>query len=455
MSASNHSTQAHSLSSGPSKLTEQRPCEIIDEVPLDWSGHGTSHVDYNKSDVLPLTQGRFLGHGMHGGVYETSCNGVKLAWKRKYCRRKIDERERREIEVIKKLSHRHIIGLMGTYTHGPFLGLLLWPVAICDLASLLEDVDWMQKRAYSETFNSSENWTEQTEEREARLQALGIATQYVTTRFAYNWAVAFLRRTIGCISSAVAYLHQSDIKHKDLKPSNIVLSKDGLWLTDFGTAIDFSVLSSSVTDNGERGTPKYFAPEVASFEPSGRAADIFSMGCIFFEIMILCIGYTLELSTELRQSNDKSFQSNLEWVKFWFLRNSCLEPDATVNVDEYLLGLVRSMLHAEADKRPTASRVEQDIAMISGLYSVFGSSQHLSQGRGVYRRCCQQETLCIQSKEMSPIAGSEVMIRITIGRTLLSQPDGDRWSFYIEPVVKNLIEAYHMFAVSTPVTPFS
>lgn len=101
-------------------LIQHSACEYIDGVPLDWSGHGTSHVDYNKSDVLPFTQGKFLGHGMYGGMYETSCNGVKLAWKRKYCRRKIGERERREIQVIKKLSHVHIVRLMGTYTRGPF-----------------------------------------------------------------------------------------------------------------------------------------------------------------------------------------------------------------------------------------------------------------------------------------------------------------------------------------------
>ncbi|CAN9382865.1 unnamed protein product [Alternaria alternata] len=259
--------------------TQQPPCEYIDGVPLDWSGHGTSHVDYNKSDVLPLSQGKFLGHGMQGGVYETNCNGVKLAWKRKYCRRKIGERERREIEVIKKLSHRHIIRLMGTYTHGPFLGLLLWPVATCDLATLLEDVDWLQKRVQLEE----------------------------------------------------------------------------------GMPLKF------VTDNGERGTPKYFAPEVASFEPSGRAADVFSMGCIFFEILILCSGRTLEFSTLLRRSNDKSFQSNLETVELWLVERYRKVPDDVADIDEYLLDLVRSMMDAEAHKRPTAGMVEQDIAMRSGL----------------------------------------------------------------------------------------
>ena len=90
-------SQLRSSSSGTSKTPNQPPCEYIDGVRLDWSGRGTSHVDYDKSDILPLTQGEFLGHGMHGGVYETSCNGIKLAWKRKYCRRKIGEREMREI----------------------------------------------------------------------------------------------------------------------------------------------------------------------------------------------------------------------------------------------------------------------------------------------------------------------------------------------------------------------
>jgi serine/threonine protein kinase len=432
-------------------LTEQPPCEYIDGVSLDWSGHGTSHVDYNKSDVLPLTQGKFLGHGMHGGVYETSCNGVKLAWKRKYCRRKIGERERREIEVIKKLSHRHIIRLMGTYTHGPFLGLLLWPVATCDLASLLEDVDWLQKPILLEQglpLKLSEEWTEQTEEREARLQALGILLGGVTT-LARDSAVAFLKSTIGCIASAVAYIHESDIKHKDLKPSNILLSRNGLWLTDFGTATDFSVLTTSVTDNGERGTPKYFAPEVARFEPSGRAADIFSMGCIFFEIMILCIECSLDLSVTLRSRNDRSFQSNLDNVKVWLIEDDWSDPQDTPSTEEYLSGLVGSMMDVEVDKRPTASIVEWDVAIISGKCSAYRSLYESSKEPGIYRDCCYQEAFRNQSRAMLPILGTEVMINITFGRTYLLPPYQNIWTFHIGYVDENLIQSVQMFAVSS------
>jgi hypothetical protein len=100
------STSTDSIDSKPS------PCELINGVALDWSGRGTSHVDYSKSEALPLIQGRFLGYGMHGGVYETSCNGIALAWKRKYCTRRVGHRERREIEIIKRLEHRHVIRLV-------------------------------------------------------------------------------------------------------------------------------------------------------------------------------------------------------------------------------------------------------------------------------------------------------------------------------------------------------
>lgn len=138
-------TPTTSWGSSSTTAVESSPCELVNGVPLDWSGRGTSHVEYSKSESLPLTQGRFLGYGMHGGVYETTCNGIALAWKRKYCSRRMGHRERKEIEIIKRIQHPHVIRLVGTYTHGPFLGLLLWPVATCDLANLLEDVDWLQR----------------------------------------------------------------------------------------------------------------------------------------------------------------------------------------------------------------------------------------------------------------------------------------------------------------------
>jgi serine/threonine protein kinase len=417
------------------------PCELIDGVELDWSGRGTSHVDYSKSEALPLTQGRFLGYGMHGGVYETSCNGIAVAWKRKYCSRRVGHRERREIEIIKRLQHRHVIRLVGTYTHGPFLGLLLWPVAICDLANLIEDIDWLQRPSQNHDQMqlddiTTEETPEQTGEREARLQALGFST--ASLEAARFYAISYLERTIGCIAGAVTYLHQQEIKHKDLKPSNILLSPNGLWVTDFGTATDFSVLTRSATEDGERGTPKYFAPEVAIYAPSGRAADIFSMGCIFLEIITLCIGYSLKETMQLRSLNDKSFHANLENIVMWFRRGRI---SSRTCADEHLMGLIRSMMGKEPENRPTAEKVEEEIALIGGLASAVGGLPFCSS-------CCDSMSGNDSELELQLRHSSALSMSIIIGNTYaLKQPNTHTYTFFVTVSHSDFVEKVHIYLV--------
>ncbi len=70
------------------------------------------------------------------------------------------------------------------------------------------------------------------------------------------------------------------------------------------------MLSESATDN-ERGSPRYFAPEMAAWQPSGRAADIFSLGCVLLELVILHFTGSLEHVRQNR-SNDPSYHANLD-----------------------------------------------------------------------------------------------------------------------------------------------
>ena len=179
-----------------------------------------------------------------GDVHETSIGGFSLAWKRMIFKRKVNLHQRKEIEILKKLSHVHMIQLAGTYTHRQHLGILLYPVALCDLHTFIEDVeDYCTDRA--------------DDSQTARLTALG----YFETLDADLALALPIYTQIGCLVSAISYLHSQKIRHKDLKPSNILLSPKSLYLSDFGTATDFSLLSQSATDN-ERGTPRYYAPEV-------------------------------------------------------------------------------------------------------------------------------------------------------------------------------------------------
>lgn len=184
-----------------------------------------------------------LGRGAMGDVYEITIQGYQLAWKKITSKRKVTLYQRKEIEILKKLNHAHMVQLVGTYTYRLDLGILLFPVAVCDLHTFFEDVE--------------AHWTTGTDdEQKSRLTALS----YLPVPGSSSKASPAYHQ-IGCLVSAIEYLHSQEIRHKDLKPSNILLSANQLWLSDFGSATDFSLLSQSATDN-ERGTPRYFAPEV-------------------------------------------------------------------------------------------------------------------------------------------------------------------------------------------------
>ena len=357
-----------------------------ESVLVDWSGKG-AHVDFLPEESVPLVQGRFLGHGSRGHVYETTIRGHTFAWKKIYCRHKIGEAERREINILKKVSHRHIIQLAGSYTHRQFLGLLLYPVALCDLATVMEACELhLVSGVYSLTRGQIEI-----------LGALEIYEVYdyessdVDTEKAYTATLSSFRHPgllprIGCIISAVEYLHSQQIRHKDLKPSNILLAPNNLWLTDFGTATDFSESAVSVTDNGERGTRKYMAPEMAAFQPNGRSADIFSLGCVLLEMVFLFDTFAEEMVTVLKQcrtQDDRSFHANIESIQYLLqypeqfrMIAGLLSPDLN-----RVLQLLRKMISRDPGQRPSIQIVHSEIAFINA--TMYESSSLL------FEPCCR------------------------------------------------------------------
>ena len=96
-----------------------------------------------------------------------------------------------------------------------------------------------------------------------------------------------LRKVLTIIAdtaSALDYAHRQKVIHRDVKPGNIMLLKDGkIKVTDFGIA---KAVSSSETKSGiVLGTPNYMSPEQINAQEIDGRADIFSLGVVFFELL--------------------------------------------------------------------------------------------------------------------------------------------------------------------------
>ncbi|XP_032919937.1 serine/threonine-protein kinase 36 isoform X3 [Catharus ustulatus] len=85
--------------------------------------------------------------------------------------------------------------------------------------------------------------------------------------------------------SALYYLHSHRILHRDMKPQNILLGKDGVVkLCDFGFARAMSIHTLVLTSI--KGTPLYMSPELVEERPYDHTADLWSVGCILYELFV-------------------------------------------------------------------------------------------------------------------------------------------------------------------------
>ncbi|KAF2190329.1 kinase-like protein [Zopfia rhizophila CBS 207.26] len=331
---------------------------------LDWSGKGSHHVDYTADESIPLQQEEHLGHGSSGSVYKTVCEGIPLAWKTKYCRKTIGAQELKEIWNLRKLNHHHIVKLVGSYTYRQNLGLLIYPVAVCTLATFFDDLDIFKAAKTNEEIKT------RNPEPIHRFRQLGIDT--TSCLIAQDSARQWLLQCFGCLAGALAYLHSENIKikHKDLKPSNFLLTSAGAWIADFGTSKDFSDSTGSESDNGERGTARYFAPEVANWGGTGRAADIFSLGCVFLEMFCSCtlaetLSHIFPFFLLIKDPKGAHFQANIDHI------HSRLFPSLVSyvrgRVQQHLLLEIKHMLSVDPKARPTAAVLKTNLGLVDGF----------------------------------------------------------------------------------------
>ncbi|OAL01930.1 kinase-like protein [Phaeosphaeriaceae sp. SRC1lsM3a] len=372
----------------------------LDRACLTWKGQfGSRQVKFEPKDPSPLTQGVVLGRGGLGVVYRTEVGGVNVAWKRTYTRR-LTEWHMNEINILDNMpdeSHRHIIELVGSYIHrhrGMFeVAVITWPVAKCDMSSVLHDMDILleleqgkdsEENMYQPpTSNpkSSRDHHSLGEEREEdiaieNLRQLHPLYKQMAKRsewrrkahgksFRHELHAATAKRlaqAMGCMAEALRFLHHHNIRHKDMKPSQILLSSKGLRLTDFGLSKDTSHLTSSETSGGERITIRYHAPERQLQQRCGKPEDIFALGCTYLEMAYRICG----LDSNKYLNNDKapmwSFQANINSIDAWL---APFEQSTQTLLRAMPTGLIRAMLTDDPKERPSIDEVIARLTEVS------------------------------------------------------------------------------------------
>jgi eukaryotic-like serine/threonine-protein kinase len=95
-----------------------------------------------------------------------------------------------------------------------------------------------------------------------------------------------LRITSGVLA-ALAYSHRSSIVHRDIKPANVMLTPSGeVKVMDFGIARALADSSATMTQTqAVIGTAQYLSPEQARGETVDARSDIYSAGCLLFELL--------------------------------------------------------------------------------------------------------------------------------------------------------------------------
>ncbi|KAL0256155.1 hypothetical protein SLS55_008547 [Diplodia seriata] len=330
----------------PGRTAEQFYGEQFRWFPRSWTSG--LHHDMHRLEALPLRPIRSLGYGSQGSIDEVELSHTRERYARKKWfagtnSEKIKEQFFEEVKIIKKLAgHPHVLGLLASYTRDREFGLLL-PLADCDLWQILT-MDPSERKE----FISDEN----------------------------------LLRSQGCLISGLMFMHERGIKHKDVKPQNILLRQGYLQYTDFGLSRDISELSQSATDSADRGTFKYMAPEVTVYQSRGRAADVFSLGCVLLEIQSVLFGFSVDDTHSFSALGP--FHQNLSRIWSWIDYTSDLPiPNLTI-LDSDSKDALRAMLSQNPDDRPTLDFVfVKTIVRGPGLFCVKCIHQALVQ-RGLH-----------------------------------------------------------------------
>ena len=324
-------------------------------------GLGLAHVTFAQGSRPPFEHLSNLGNGTLSIVEEvksTKTGGIFVRKSIGISQGRADwllPMIKQEVDVLKRLSHGHIITIQGTYEVRRTFCIIMSPVGDGDLGGFMEDV------------------AEHGFPKDQRVML-------------WEW--------MPCLVSALLYLHEQGVRHRDIKPANIIYKGSSVFMTDFGSCRQFDMDATSSTNTASFGNTKlYSAPEVLVQDSKrGRPADIFSLGCVLLEMYTVCRQRSVVDFFRFRErfaSGNPTFgvasqETLLEWT------SSISSNDIPELNDE--APLLRRMLLEDPSERPEAKEVSlslkaQACKHIGGdLYRTVDWSATLGEGAGGEQR---------------------------------------------------------------------
>ncbi|KAG8530691.1 uncharacterized protein KY384_004046 [Bacidia gigantensis] len=216
-----------------------------------------------------------------------------------------------EAEIMRGVRHPHVVELMNCIRYQNSFSILMTPAADYDLSQLLD----------------------------------GCIKDPPKRDVFWGWFTS--------LAKGLAYIHCSSIVHGDIKPSNVLIKGDNILLSDFGSS---TLLANNVSSNGCNDfTPKYAAPEATISGARGTPSDVYSLGCVYLEIMAWFCGP--QILSRWRPCQNLLKESWPSYNNNWkALSRQVLQSTTDVGIHK-VLKLCETMLDEKILDRPTSAQL--------------------------------------------------------------------------------------------------